>query len=802
MGRRTWWSRWSVRARVGWVLVGWALGVVAAALPVWALATNDLTEVAGWANILALPVTTLGLALVLADRSRQALMANSPLVRNSASAAHVIGVLPEPADCLQVRGITGWDYAAVANQEAAVVILSGMGGVGKTQMAAAIARRMLAERRVDVLVWITAGSADAIVSAYAKAGADIIDVDPRDVQRTATMFVSWLATTPKRWLVVLDALDSPGDLDGWWPPRSDSGRVLVTTRRRDAALAGHGDMVTVGQFSPAEARDYLVAKFAGHPDRLVQAEDLAFDLGLLPLALAQAAAYIIDRDIDCAAYRRRLADQRRRLVELAPEPEALPDGHQATIATTWILSVDAADRLNPIGLARPLLVALSLLDGNGIPLDILATAATAKYLTRHRTAPATQPVAEEDATDAVGSLRRLSLATISADPSSASRIVRVHALLQRAVREQAPSELIEAAACAVADSLAGAWPDDRRARADDQVLRANTAALRHTAEEALWRDGVHPVLFRTGHSLGHSGLVNDAIAHFERLQADATHRLADDHPDTLKARSAAAHWRGEAGDAVGAAGRFKDLAADYVRAVGPDHLDTLRARRGLAFWSGESGQTTLAAKAFQQLVNDYRRLLGPDHPETLAARNGLSRWRGLAGDPAGAAASFRTLVEDCTRVLGPDHRETLAVRAAHAWWRCQAGEPLPATGLFRDLLADCIRVLGAHDPQTLRVRGSLAVCHGESGDAKAATALTDALLRDRLRLLGPDHPDTLITRTNLARWVAQTGDHATAEAQLRMLLADCIAILGPKHRRTNAVRTLLALSVKAQQPTS
>jgi hypothetical protein len=70
MGWRGRWSAWSWRALVGWGLLGWALVVACVALPVWALTAGDLNEVAGWANILALPVTALGLMLVLADRTR------------------------------------------------------------------------------------------------------------------------------------------------------------------------------------------------------------------------------------------------------------------------------------------------------------------------------------------------------------------------------------------------------------------------------------------------------------------------------------------------------------------------------------------------------------------------------------------------------------------------------------------------------------------------------------------------------------------------------------------------------------
>ncbi|GIF08888.1 hypothetical protein [Actinoplanes siamensis] len=81
---------------------------------------------------------------------------------------------------------------------------------------------------------------------------------------------------------------------------------------------------------------------AGHPRLLDDADGLAADLGYLPLALAQAAAYLLDRRLSCAGYRARLADQRRQLADLVPEEGALPDEHQATVAATWALSIDLA----------------------------------------------------------------------------------------------------------------------------------------------------------------------------------------------------------------------------------------------------------------------------------------------------------------------------------------------------------------------------------------------------------------------------------------------------------------------------
>ncbi|MFF0148009.1 hypothetical protein [Amycolatopsis sulphurea] len=39
---------------------------------------------------------------------------------------------------------------------------------------------------------------------------------------------------------VLDDVQCPADLQGLWPPAVAAGQVLVTTRRKDAALWGRG----------------------------------------------------------------------------------------------------------------------------------------------------------------------------------------------------------------------------------------------------------------------------------------------------------------------------------------------------------------------------------------------------------------------------------------------------------------------------------------------------------------------------------------------------------------------------------
>lgn len=211
--------------------------------------------------------------------------------------------------------------AALVEGGAAVVteVMAGDGGTGKTQLAAATFART---DQLDLRIWVSATSREAILSGYAEA-AEVVRTGhaTEGAESRATAFLSWLAATDKSWLVVLDDVAEPSDMRGLWP-QGHSGRVLVTTRRRDAALIAHRRVVNVGVFTPREARAYLSDKLSAS-DRasasvLDEADELAADMGYLPLALAHASAVILDDAISCADYRVLLADRTRSLVDLFP----------------------------------------------------------------------------------------------------------------------------------------------------------------------------------------------------------------------------------------------------------------------------------------------------------------------------------------------------------------------------------------------------------------------------------------------------------------------------------------------------
>ena len=99
------------------------------------------------------------------------------------------------------------------------------GCCGKTQLAVYFAESLWQARELDLLVWVTAVSRAAVLSGYAAAAATALDLgETSDAEATAARFLGWLSEFSRPWLIVLDDLAAPADMEGLWRPGRPAAR--------------------------------------------------------------------------------------------------------------------------------------------------------------------------------------------------------------------------------------------------------------------------------------------------------------------------------------------------------------------------------------------------------------------------------------------------------------------------------------------------------------------------------------------------------------------------------------------------
>lgn len=743
------------------------------------------------------------------------------------------GRLPVIADFVSPRPETGHgldsglpDLVPGSGGYPTVTVLAGPSGSGKTYLAAAALAGTDRAARPDLQVWVNASSPSAVVTGYARAAADI-GLAERGMQpeAAAARLLDWLTTSRRTWLVVLDNVTDPAGLRGLWPMGS-TGQVLVTcSQSADLSLLAEFSprVCQIGDFSPREALGYLTARMYDDADKRAEALDLAGDLGYSPLALALATATMAGTAISCRQYRLRYASRRQELLGRAA------DGSVSPADVAWSLALDRADQRPPSGLARPVLALIALLDPAGVPVQVAASRAGCAYLS----GPGRAIQADHsDVLAAISSLAQTGLVTI--DQSDGHELVAVHPVVQESVRRLIPGVVLDQAARAAADAIDEAWPASGSDPALEHALRGCAGWLGGIAGDLLWLPEPHPVLIRTGVSLGESGLSGPAIAYWTSLLGACSRALGPDHPRTLAIRDLLL-------DACEAAGRIDDAldlamisVAEHERVQGADHPDALTARIALVRIYRAKGMYDHAMDVCERVAADREWVLGGEHPDTLLARRQLASTCLLAGQVDRAIAIFRRNLADWERVAGPDHTETVAEylslgRACQAAGRMDeaiaifsrvqgsreaslghshpetatatsylasayrtSGRLKDATALYRRVLAGREAALGPDHPDTLAAEENLASCHVAAHRLKEAIPLYERLLADRTRVQGPDHRDTLTTRGNLASAYHSAGRLVEALPAYEQTLADFERVLGPDHPDTLTSRANLA----------
>jgi tetratricopeptide (TPR) repeat protein/transcriptional regulator with XRE-family HTH domain len=517
-------------------------------------------------------------------------------------------------------------------QATAVVAAHGLGGVGKSQLAMEYAHRHQAD--YDLMWWVPSETSLLVATSLAALASRLGLANDAQQEDQIAAVLAELARRA-RWLIVYDNAEQPTDLTGL-RPAGGAGHVLITSR--NPAWRGIATPIAVDVLTNHEAAAFLLRR-TGESDRAA-ASTLAEQLGGLPLALEQAAAYTEQVGLSLTGYLDRYRQHHTQLLG-----RGAPIDYPATVVTTWRLNIAQVSAASPA--AAYLLQLCAFLAPEAIPLDLLAADPT-QLPTDLAVAIGNELALDE----ALGILYRYSL--IACDQPG----LRMHRLVQTALRTDLdPDQTAEAAERAVR-LVKAAFPDEPWRPATwpqcGTLLPHALSSISHAEEHQVGLDAVLRLLRNVGIYLWHRAELHAAHQHLERAVTLATTIYGPDHPQVGGALNNLGCALQDIGDISGARQAFEQDAAIQEAALGPNHPAVAWALSNLGETLRRTGQLAAAKAHVERALTTLEGAYGSDHPELSVAVGTLGAVLHDLGDLTGARTRLEHAVALEEFASGPD----------------------------------------------------------------------------------------------------------------------------------------------------
>ncbi|VUC29568.1 unnamed protein product [Clonostachys rosea] len=651
------------------------------------------------------------------------------------------------------------------------VALSGLGGVGKTQIALAYIYWLRNQRPDIAIFWVHASNAERFHQAYASIAKEC-NVPRHDDPKAdlLSLVQEWLENKYKnQWLMVIDNAD---DMDLFFPypmeagllkittaetrtdyglgryiPECKHGSVIITTRdmKTGSRLARGKLPIKVGNMNETEAHSLLYAILEDEISA-DKAYLLSSRLEHLPLALVQAAAFIQENGITLTEYVQLLDESDSAFVDRLSEPFETVGRDSKTphaVTATWIISFKKIQQRSP--LESDLLCLMSFFHWQAIPKQFIED-----YCNR-RQLEDTDPIEPGALTKALGTLKAFSF--ISEDKD---RNINMHRLVQLVTRKWLDIDIdidierknfAQLALKMVSDAypfgqfetrdkclrlLPHAYAVLRQGAGSKKDERISRALLLHRMggyflSQGQWdKAEQHQIeaakIFREEEGGGHASMINLALVYSNQGRWKEAEKLLMQVMKTFKIK------------------------------LGEDHPNTLTSMNNLASVLWNQGRWKEAEKLEVQVIETRKMKLGADHPSILVSMNNLASTYRNQGRWEEAEKLLMQVMKAFKIKLGKDHPNTLTSinNLASVLWN--QGRWKEAEKLEVQVMETRKMKLGAGHPSTLVSMNNLAYTWKSMGKETEAIDLMQTCIRLSKIQLGADHPDTRSSVLALHRW--------------------------------------------------
>ncbi|KAK5072883.1 hypothetical protein LTR64_000707 [Lithohypha guttulata] len=658
------------------------------------------------------------------------------------------------------------------------VALYGLGGAGKTQLAiyfAYIYRSYYADHSV---FWVHASTEEWLRQSFQSIASECgIDVNQKGASNVFTTVGAWLKKSSGPWLMILDNADDADVLFCKRRRLADMlaecahGSIIATTRNKRVAekVTMYGTTIAVNQMSESQsvqlmnsflATDQQYNRRNSHNYNNIDIKSLAQSLGYLPLALAQAAAYIRENSISPSDYLKMWTTSTENAQTLL-NTEFEADGRQYydtdvpnAVGTTMMLSLDYLRERKPR--AGEILVLLSFLHYTNIdPAMLLLPWET---------------ISDPSFIEALGDLQAFSLLEKGADNSTYT----MHRLLHHVTCR---------------------WRTLRLSF--EQLRKAVTVALKQLARCSSFRSGKTdrgmsdlqlPHLLRFFQEESRLGIASEALEKVHLMRRVAEHLLYQGRVlESTEMRASilqltetfsehllieAVRSKCEYAETLEQLHRFKEAQELCQEVV--DILESTQSRR----------QTYINALRIMSRIFAKRGMFDEALLKARAAKE--------------AAIAFLGTTHADTLVMDFNIVEVMRLSAAHAGTNRE--QLVEAKNVLNGTVTQLSILKGENDPLTILGKQHLVNVLDDLQEFDASVAISEDIVTSKEKSLGSQHLETFQAKLGLALCFMKRSQYLEAERIILKVL-DCTAPTVNAHHlgRPKALQMLATIHEKRAQ---
>ncbi|MBD2060359.1 tetratricopeptide repeat protein [Oculatella sp. FACHB-28] len=606
----------------------------------------------------------------------------------------------------------------------AISAVSGMGGIGKTELAAQYA---LQQRDIGTypggICWLRARedlSTQIVLFAQSQLGLTILE----DLELAEQVSLCWRNWQPGETLVVFDDVQQYQDIASVLPPQRSQFRVLLTTRLTLGTPVQNFEIKVLSEEKAIELlRAFATQGRAGNDPRFPEAiadleKQLCQWLGYLPLGLELVGRYLARKpDTSLETLWRRLQDKRleaKALKDAAPEMTA-PLGVAAAFELSWEVLDESA---------RQLAAFLSLFALAEIPWTLVEACCLEEY------------------TEDVEDWRDASLLNLHLLERTGEGTYQLHQLLREffaAKREQgAEADEMKQTLCQVMSAAAERMPIAPTLAQIEQFTPVIPHLKEVTTTLQPWLADADIFKPSTRIAQFYEGQVDyrEALFWYQHCREISENRLGANHPDVATSLNNLAglyYSQGRYGEAESL--RLRCLAIEK-QTLGENHPQFADSLNNLAELYRSQGRYPEAESLLLRALKISEAQLGANHPDIATKLNNLANLYYSQGR-YGKAESLRL--------------------------RCLAIEK---------------QTLGENHPQFADSLNNLAGLYESQGRYAEAEPLYLRALPILFNALGTDHPNsqqvwqnflTFLLQVIQAEQTAQLSDHPLTQDLLRQM---------------------------------